>query len=275
VSRKKSETPGGNRLRLMRETRRKSQLEVELDAHLGIGYLQRVESGKVQRPERETLERILGVLDARYTERRDILEMFGYVVDAPLPNDAEIEWAVGVYQAELSDVPFPAYLLDCGHRLLVWNRLAPTLFAFERRTPDDAPLHRASMIHMIFDTAYPVRLKVANPDVFYPAQMRALRYEMRLFHGEPWYHLLIEELRRSALFEQYWLKAEAEADYHIPARPLVPIELKASDARRLQFRLFSEPFAQDRRFRVIYFVPADAETTQQCVAWLQSDNALS
>lgn len=264
--RKKSETAGGNRLRLMRESRRKSQLEVELDAHLGIGYLQRVESGKVQRPERETLERILSVLDARYTERRDVLEMFGYVVDAPLPNEAEIEWAVGVYRAELSDVPFPAYLLDCGHRLLVWNRLAPRLFTFERH---DAVLHRASMIHMIFDSTYSVRLNVANPEEFYPAQMRALRYEMRLFHGEPWYKLLIEEMRGCPLFEKYWLKAEAETDYHIPARPLVPIELKTSDAELLQFRLLSEPFAQDRRFRVIYFVPADAGTTQQCVAWLQ------
>lgn len=267
--RAKSGTPGGNRLRLMREASRKSQLEVELDAHLGIGYLQRVESGKVQRPERETLERILSVLNARYTERRDVLEMFGYVVDAPLPNEAEIAWAVAVYEKELSDVPFPAYLLDCGHRLLAWNRLAPRLFVFAGRG-NDAVLHRASMIHMIYDARYPVRLITANPDVFFPAQMRALRYEMRLFHGEPWYKLLIEEMLGCPLFEEYWRRSEAEADYHIPARPLVPIELKISDAGLLQFRLFSEPFAQDRRFRVIYFVPADGQTTQQCIAWLQA-----
>ncbi len=46
----KQATPGGNRLRALREYRGRTQLDVELDASLGIGYLQRVESGKVRHP---------------------------------------------------------------------------------------------------------------------------------------------------------------------------------------------------------------------------------
>ena len=71
-----------------------------------MGYLQRVESGKVQHPEKETLERILAALGARYSERRDILELFGYVVDAPLPNDEEIRWAIESCQQELDNAVF-------------------------------------------------------------------------------------------------------------------------------------------------------------------------
>src|SRR5262245_1982423 len=88
------QTPGGKRLKLLREYTGRSQLDVELDASLGIGYLQRVESGKVRHPERNTLERILTALDAHYTERRDILELFGYVMDSPLPTAAERKWAI-------------------------------------------------------------------------------------------------------------------------------------------------------------------------------------
>src|SRR5215468_5787831 len=95
-------TPGGNRLRALREYAGRTQLDVELDADLGSGYLQRVESGKVQQPERETLERILAALGTRYTQRRDILELFGYIVDAPLPTEDEIQWAVGLCRSELA-----------------------------------------------------------------------------------------------------------------------------------------------------------------------------
>src|ERR1041384_7807865 len=127
------DTPGGKRLRALREAADKTQLDVELDANLGTGYLQRVESGKVQRPERETLERILAALGARYTQRRDILELFGYIVDAPLPHEDEIKWAVDLCQQKLDLAVFPAYLLDCAHRLLVWNAMFPRLYRYVRQ----------------------------------------------------------------------------------------------------------------------------------------------
>src|SRR5258708_21591572 len=120
-------TPGGNRLKLLREDAGQTQLEVELDAGLGMGYLQRVEWGKVRHPEGDTLERIVAALGARYTEGRDILELFGYLVDAPLPDASEVAWAIGLCQAELNTAVFPAYLLDCAHRLLAWNPVFPRL----------------------------------------------------------------------------------------------------------------------------------------------------
>ena len=89
-------TPGGKRLRALREYRGKTQLDVELDASLGMGYLQRLELGRVKQPECDTVERILTALDARYTERREILELFGYIVDAPIPDADEIDWAIDV-----------------------------------------------------------------------------------------------------------------------------------------------------------------------------------
>jgi hypothetical protein len=45
------------------------------------------------------------------------------------------------------------------------------------------------------------------------------------------------------------------------------LRLLDSDIEFLQFRLLSEPFALDRRFRVMYYLPADAVTMQQCAVW--------
>jgi hypothetical protein len=41
----------------------------------------------------------------------------------------------------------------------------------------------------------------------------------------------------------------------------------SSDEGLLGFRLIAEPFVQDHRFRVIFYLPADANTTQQCMRW--------
>ena len=67
---------GGKRLKSLREAYGKTQLVVELDASLGTGYLQRIESGRVQQPERETLERILDALCVRYSERCEVMNLF-------------------------------------------------------------------------------------------------------------------------------------------------------------------------------------------------------
>src|SRR5687768_5610321 len=122
-----SGSPGGAKLRALREQAGRSQLWVEAEADLGTGYLQRVESGRVAQPGRATVERILDALGARYSERRDVLELFGYVVATPLPTSDEIAWARESCRHELHDVPFPGYVLDCFTRLIAWNRFVPRL----------------------------------------------------------------------------------------------------------------------------------------------------
>ncbi len=268
-------TPGGNRLKALRELADKTQLEVELDANLGTGYLQRVESGKVQRPERETIERILSALGARYTERRDILELFGYIVDAPLPSDDEIRWAIALCQAELDSAVFPAYLLDCAHRLLAWNSMVPRLFQIEGMTHDQQAGSRISMLSVLFDPSYGVTPRIANPDVFFPASVRALRTEMQLFHDEPWYDGLVDALRLTCpTFEKYWAPSAARPRYYIAARPLTPLQLTSPEGGLLEFRIMAEPFTQDRRFRVIYYLPSDSITMQQCLNWSRPADAV-
>jgi transcriptional regulator with XRE-family HTH domain len=259
-----SQTPGGRRLRTLRAYYGQTQLDIELDASLGIGYLQRLESGRVRQPERDTLDRILAALGARYTERRDVLELFGYIVDAPVPDADEIAWAVAACRAELDGAVFPAYLLDCAHRLLGWNTFVPDMLGID---PQVGP-GQISILQHIFDTAHGLAQIIANPDDFFPAQIRALRYEMQWFHDEPWYSALIEEMRRCCpTFARYW--GESNGPIHIPARPLTPMELRIKTGECLKFRLISEPFVQDHRFRVIYCLPADADTNQHCLDWSQ------
>jgi len=68
MSKQQTGTPGGIKLRALRERAGRTQLWVELEAALGTGYLQRIESGRVTQPTRATLERILAALETGYSE---------------------------------------------------------------------------------------------------------------------------------------------------------------------------------------------------------------
>jgi transcriptional regulator with XRE-family HTH domain len=252
---------GGSQLKLLRENRHKTQLEIEMEASLGSGYLQRIESGKVEQPERETLERILAALQASYPDQKAILEKFGYQAGIPMPQAAEIAWAQGLTQGELNQAPFPAYLLDCTHRLLAWNGLLPCLFG--RSNLDEFLGY--SMMLMVFEKFAAL---IQNPEAFYPANIRAVHHQMHEFREAKWYPALIEEMRReSHNFRQHW--REPEVFPTTAARLLTPLEIQPPDSPRLCFRLTAEPLTQDARFRLMYYLPADAVTLRQCADWVE------
>ncbi|MCC7367098.1 MAG: hypothetical protein IT306_01675 [Chloroflexi bacterium] len=263
-------TPGGARLRAIREQAGRAQLWVEAEADLGTGYLQRVESGRVAQPSRVTVERILAVLDARYSEQREVLELFGYVVATPLPTEADFAWARDSCQHELHDVPFPAYVMDCVPRLIAWNGYVPRLLGLSGPA-GEALLQRCvgePLFPLWFDPSAPFGRLVAEPEVFIPGMVRALRYEYSRFQPEPWIAETLQEMTaRLPRFREVWEQATQLPAPISAARVLLPVKLDVPAAGRLLFRLVSEPFVRDTRFRLIYFVPADAPTLRQCAAW--------
>lgn len=262
-----SRTPGGARLRALREAAGKTQLWVEAEAELGTGYLQRVESGRVTQPGRGTLERILSALGARYSEQRELLECFGYLATTQPPTDADITWAQTICQHELHDVAFPAYVLDCTHRLVAWNQYVPHLFGLRSDDPTLGWLAGRSLLAAWFDPASPLASLVAKPEEFLPALVRAMRYEMQRFRAEAWCDTVIADLLTLPRFRQYWEIVEREQPPASAARALVPVHLCVPRAGELQFRLSSEPFTRDARFRLVYYFPADPATMRQCAEW--------
>lgn len=257
--------PGGALLRALRRQAGHTQLWVEGEAGLGSGYLQRLEAGRVILPERATLERILGALGARYGELREILGRFGYAVPTPRPTAEEIAWARAACARELEAAAFPAYAIDCSPRLIAWNRLVPPLFGV---APDDPRLTRLSQESFLGAWFAPDSLLaplVAEPDRFLPALLRALRYEVEPFHAEAW---LAEELARLwrtlPLFRRYWAIVSREPPPVSADRPLVPLRLAVAGGGALEFRLASERFTRDARFRLIYYLPADPESMRWC-----------
>jgi transcriptional regulator with XRE-family HTH domain len=273
MARQRSRTPGGAKLRRLRTEAGKPQLWVELAAELGTGYLQRLESGKVRQPGRATLARILTALEARYSEQREVFELFGYTVTQPPPTDADMAWACAVCQRELHEVPFPAYVLDCTHRLVTWNRYVPYLFGMDPNDPTLGGLARRSLLATWFATDSPLVALVAEPAVFFPALMRAFRSEMQPCRNEPWCEAMLVQLQRLPRFRHYWAVVEGQPALASAARALVPLRLVRAGVGHREFRLASEHFIRDARFRLVYYFPADLVTMQQCMVWAAQEKA--
>ncbi len=247
---------GGQRLRQLRVDAGRTQLWVELEAGLGTGYLQRLESGRVAQPGRDTLARILDALSATYNERRLVMRRFGYRTPINPPNADEMAWARALAAGQLDEFPFPAYALDCLHRLVAWNAAAQSLLALEKV---DAAENR-SMLEPWFDERSHLGRMIVDPDGFLTALLTAFQYEERRFREERWSRELVESLRRSARFEHYWQRVATEPPPLGAARALLPLQLRSAGADILSFRLASEPFLDDDRFRVVYYFPADSVT---------------
>jgi transcriptional regulator with XRE-family HTH domain len=263
----RTHTLGGMRLQALRKQAGKTQLVVEADAELGSGYMQRIESGKVRQPERATLERIRAALEAGYSERREILALFGYLIATPLPTEAEIAWARRVSEHELHELPFPAYVLDCGQRLLAWNRHVPQLFTIIADEADAITHEHWSMLHLWFEPRYGITALVRNPQTFFPQMVHTFRHQIQQFGNEEWYRRVYEDLMRLPLFSAAWERANASAPLASAARAVVPVRLAIPRVGTLQFRIGAEPFTHDGRFRIVYLLPADPRTMQQCAAW--------
>ncbi|MBA2680613.1 MAG: hypothetical protein H0U76_19735 [Ktedonobacteraceae bacterium] len=252
---------GGAMLRALRQRAGRTQLFVELEAELGSGYLQRVESGKVLQPEKPTLARILAALQVPYMERSAVFELFGYMIDRPLPTDAEMSWACSVSSAVLQEISLPAYLLDCAHRLLAWNLLIPQFISITSAELEAMRRSHLSLIEAWFTQSSTLHTLVHDPDTFYSQMIQALEHEMHPFQHEQWCKdLFTHWLHTLPLFRDYWLSRDQTPPPAVAARLLKSLSIKHSQAGLLQFRLAVEPLNPDTRFRIVYYIPADTKT---------------
>ena len=258
---KQPRTPAALRLRALREASGKTQLDVELDANLGLGYLQRLELGKVQQPEQATIDRILDALGVSFMERCEVSALYGYTVAISLPSDTETRWAIDVFRSAMSQSTMPMYLLDCGHRLLAWNALVPNLL-YGLNAYGSSPL----IPKLIFDSVNGIASSILNADTFFSAQIRIIHSERQRCGSDAFYTNFVDEMSEFPTFAKYWLKQDRAGDIQIPMRPLVPMQLDTGHGLA-QFRLIAETFVQDPRFRVIYYLPDDTATMRQCLEW--------
>jgi transcriptional regulator with XRE-family HTH domain len=143
-------SPVGRLLQQWRQVRRKSQLELALDANISARHLSFVESGRAN-PSRDMVLLLARTLDVPFREQNDLLVAAGF---------AHVYREIGWNQPELAQArravdlilrhqePFPAVVMDRHWNLITSNRAAERLFA--RLLEGSNPLMPPNVIRLMF-----------------------------------------------------------------------------------------------------------------------------
>jgi transcriptional regulator with XRE-family HTH domain len=123
----------GEQLREWRERRRRTQLDLALDAGVSARHLSFVETGRSQ-PGRSMLLRVLRELDVPFREQNELLLAAGHAPAFPERglDDADLAPVRAALDLVLREhEPYPALAFDRGWNLVAANR---SLWAMHRRS---------------------------------------------------------------------------------------------------------------------------------------------
>ena len=130
---------------LIQDYRIKKRLS-QFDVSLRIGWkdtsrLSKIEQGRVGKPTRETIEKIIKALELNQQEKGQLLYAGGY-----LPTDEEIEDIIKKVRTKIDSWRYPAYLLDFSWRMLYTNGITTHVFILPKNWK--TIVRKLSLIHI-------------------------------------------------------------------------------------------------------------------------------
>lgn len=253
----------GGLIKDYRIKKRLSQLEVSL--HIGwqdTTRLSKIEQGRVGKPTRETIEKIIKALDLSEQEKGDFLFIGGY-----LPTDQEIKEAIERASSKIDNWPYPAYLMDFSFRWLYSNFNTIKVAGYPPEFKEVIIKNKPNFLEFPFLPDDQFNIKVfKGEDIntiqpFEIAQTAAFKAENEKFQNEAWYKRLVKYLMKYERFRQIWPKVSLH-DYH---KKLFDYEYKRMEGfyggkkKILDFHLQTAKLIIDPRFQIVLYHPANKE----------------
>lgn len=248
----------GPLLRQWRHARRKSQLELSLDANVSTRHLGFIEVGRAH-PSRDMVLTLATALEVPLRERNDLLSAAGY---APIYRETgwdatQIEHVRKALDRILrQQEPYPAVVMDRYWNIVMNNDAASRFFAlFLEGTTSEQP----NVLRAMFDPAQ-MRPYVVNWESVAESLIQRVHREAVGGAGDPITKQLLEGLLAYPGVPARWRTPDLE----LVAIPVIPIVFRKND---LRFSFFSAVTTlgtpQDVRLqemRIECFFPSDEET---------------
>ncbi|HXT84695.1 MAG TPA: helix-turn-helix transcriptional regulator, partial [Verrucomicrobiae bacterium] len=240
----------------------------QLDVSLKLGWkdttrISKIEQGRVGKPNRTTVERIMQALELTEQERGNFLLVGGY-----LPSDNEIAKILKDNKQKIDTWQYPAYLMDFSFRWLYSN--PQTLIAANIPVDkiDWIIKNKPNFLEFPFVSKelLPVEvMKGEDKDTVKPfaiAEIAAFKTENEPYQYESWYQKLIKDLMKYEKFRELWPKVD-QSMYH---KKLFDYEYKTMKGTyqgkelRLHFHITTGKVINDPRFQIVFYFPANKET---------------
>ncbi|MEK7517129.1 MAG: helix-turn-helix transcriptional regulator, partial [Patescibacteria group bacterium] len=228
--------------------------------------LSKIEQGRVGKPTRETIEKIIKALELNEQERGQLLYAGGY-----LPTDKEIEDIIKKVKTKIDNWRYPAYILDFSWRMLYTNDTTAHVFILptnwktivSKSKPNilEAPFLKDILKSTIQKGDDESRLKPFA--VAHIATFKAINHR---FQNEAWYKKLIQSLMKHQEFRKLWPTIEPSAyDKFLRYEYKKITGIYDGKTRTLRFHMFVVNIISDPRFDLIFYTPADRKTDKYCL----------
>lgn len=258
----------GGLIKDYRIKKRLSQLEISLR----IGWkdtsrLSKIEQGRVGKPTRDTIEKIIKALELNEQEKGEFLLIGGY-----LPTDAEIEKTIKEIGYKVDDWPYPAYIVDFSWRSIYTNKLTILTLNLPKEYIGYWNKRHLDMLRFSFlsKDELPVEIQKGedknNLKPFKFAQIVTYKTENFRYQNDKWYQKTVRSLMNDEYFRKWW----PIADLKMYDKKLYDYEYKRltgiyeGKKRSLNFHLLTAKVISDPRFQMIMCYPADNYTERYC-----------
>jgi len=255
---------------LIKDYRIKKRLS-QFDVSLRIGWkdtsrLSKIEQGRVGKPTRETIEKIIKGLELSEQEKGQLLYAGGY-----LPTDEEIENIIKKVKDKIDNWHYPAYLLDFSWRMLYTNGITTHVFILPKNwktivnksKPNilEAPFAKDMLKATIEKGDDEIRLKP-----FAVAHIATFKAVNQRFQNEAWHKKLIQYLMKYHEFRKLWPTIEPNEYEKFLRYEYKKISgVYEGKKRILRLHMFVVSIINDPRFDLILYAPADRDTNEYCL----------
>lgn len=250
----------GGLIKDYRLKKRLSQLEVSLQ----IGWkdttrLSKIEQGRVGKPTRQTIEKVIIALELSDQEKGEFLYVGGY-----LPTDDEVKKVVKEMGPKVDKWPYSAYIMDFSWRILFANKANLKLFNSPPSMKQYYLEHKPNALEFPFLPKGDIKLTVEKGEnakslkPFMVAQIAAFKTETHAYQNESWYKKLVQSLMKYEDFRSLWPKI-TDKDYH---KKLLDYEYKritlVKNGKKYveDYHVFTAKLINDPRFQVIFYTLA-------------------
>ncbi len=261
--------PFGRLLREWRQARRRSQLDLALDAEVSARHLSFLETGRAQ-PSREMVLLLASVLEVPLRERNALLQAAGFAAlyrETALFEPAMAEMAAALRLLLKQHEPFAAMALDRHWNLVMANQgyldvlrlLVGDVLVAGVVPYDVLPTPRINTLRLLFDP-HALRPHVVNWEEVAREILGRVRREAA-FEGDPATDALLAELTQLSDLRPAPIGATLP---HAPNAMVIPVEIRLGPSTLRFFTTITTLGApQDvtlAELRVEAFHPADAAT---------------
>lgn len=194
---------------LIKDYRIKKRLS-QLDISLKIGWndtsrLSKIEQGRVERPTRETLDKIIKALDLNEQERCEFL-----LASKLLPSHEEIQEAINRLKQKMESFETPVKLIDYAWRTLYFNSHAQKLYKTNSNINSYLIKNKPNWLEILFNQEKYLGVKInesysLNDNLtLYEHEISQFKYDHMNNTKEKWFIELITKLSKDKMFREKW-----------------------------------------------------------------------